>query len=58
MSSTTDCPNCHEGDLITITMEVADRELAFRTCHRCEARWWFRDGDMVPMAFAVELARR
>ena len=39
------CPSCRSGDLISITMTVAGRELAFSTCHLCEAKWWYRDGE-------------
>ena len=27
------CPNCRQGDLITITMSVSERDLTFATCH-------------------------
>ena len=43
------CPVCHQGDLITISMNVSGSDLAFTTCHLCEAKWWHRDGDPVPL---------
>jgi len=43
------CPNCMQGDLITISMAVSGRDLAFTTCHLCEAKWWHRDGQEVPL---------
>jgi DNA polymerase III alpha subunit (gram-positive type) len=49
------CPNCRVGDLITITMTVSGRDLAFRTCHHCEAKWWFRDGAEVPLQSVIGL---
>ena len=49
------CPNCTLGDLITITMTVGGRDLAFCTCHHCEAKWWFRDGEEVPLQSVIGL---
>ena len=49
------CPNCRQGDLITITMTVTDRDLAFTTCHMCEAKWWQRDGEEVPLRSVIGL---
>lgn len=49
------CPNCNAGDLIRITMAVGGRDLAFATCHHCEAKWWFRDGEEVPLASVLGL---
>ena len=39
------CPVCHQGDLITIAMNVSGNDLSFTTCHMCEAKWWYRDGE-------------
>jgi len=43
------CPVCEQGDLITISMNVNGSALAFTTCHLCEAKWWYRDGEPVPL---------
>ncbi len=43
------CPVCHQGDLISISMSVSGSDLAFTTCHMCEAKWWYRDGEAVPL---------
>jgi DNA polymerase III alpha subunit (gram-positive type) len=43
------CPSCRDGDIITISMSVSGAALSFATCHQCEAKWWFRDGEMVPL---------
>ncbi len=43
------CPVCHQGDLITISMVVSDADLSFTTCHMCEAKWWYRGGEAVPL---------
>jgi formate dehydrogenase maturation protein FdhE len=47
------CPVCEQGDLISITMSVGGRELAFTTCHLCEAKWWYRDGQAVPLKSVI-----
>jgi hypothetical protein len=47
------CPVCHQGDLITIAMSVSGNELAFTTCHMCEAKWWYRDGESVPLRSVI-----
>jgi DNA polymerase III alpha subunit (gram-positive type) len=53
--STPTCPNCKAGDLIKISMTVGGRDLAFATCHHCEAKWWFRDGEEVPLDSVIGL---
>ncbi|HEX9123596.1 MAG TPA: hypothetical protein VF984_09605 [Actinomycetota bacterium] len=47
------CPVCNHGDLITITMAVGGSDLAFTTCHLCEAKWWYRDGEAVPLRSVI-----
>jgi formate dehydrogenase maturation protein FdhE len=47
------CPVCDRGDLISITMTVSGSELAFTTCHLCEAKWWYRDGESVPLQSVI-----
>jgi len=53
--ATGSCPNCKQGDLITISMAVSERGLTFTTCHMCEAKWWFRDGDLVPLSSVIDV---
>ena len=53
--ATGSCPNCKQGDLITISMAVSERDLTFTTCHMCEAKWWFRDGEEVPLQSVIGL---
>jgi DNA polymerase III alpha subunit (gram-positive type) len=43
------CPACRTGDVISITMSVGGTELQFSTCHECEAKWWAKDGNPVPL---------
>jgi DNA polymerase III alpha subunit (gram-positive type) len=52
------CPSCRAGDLITISLAVAERDLAFTTCHMCEAKWWYQDGEMVPLASVIGLVTK
>jgi DNA polymerase III alpha subunit (gram-positive type) len=52
------CPSCLAGDLIKISMEVSGQDLAFSTCHHCEAKWWYRDGDEVPLDSVIGLVVR
>jgi DNA polymerase III alpha subunit (gram-positive type) len=49
------CPNCKQGDLITITMAVSGRDLTFSTCHLCESKWWLRDGKHVPLTSVIDM---
>ena len=34
------CPTCSKAGLVEIRMRVAERELTFRRCGRCEAQTW------------------
>ncbi len=47
------CPACNQGDLISITMSVSGTDLSFTTCHLCEAKWWYRDGEPVPLRSVI-----
>jgi DNA polymerase III alpha subunit (gram-positive type) len=49
------CPSCKQGDLISISMSVTGRDLSFSTCHLCEAKWWFREGEAVPLSSVIDL---
>jgi hypothetical protein len=54
MSKTENCPECHQGDVISISMNVGDRALSFSTCHACEAKWWHRDGEAVVLSDVID----
>jgi transcription elongation factor Elf1 len=54
MSKATTCPECNQGDVISITMNVSGRDLSFSTCHACEAKWWDRDGESVVLADVID----
>ena len=47
------CPMCRQGDLISISMSVSENDLSFTTCHMCEAKWWYRDGESVPLRSVI-----
>lgn len=47
------CPVCQQGDLISITMTVSGSDLAFTTCHLCEAKWWYRDGEAMRLQSVI-----
>jgi formate dehydrogenase maturation protein FdhE len=56
--TTSDCPACSDGDLITISMVADDKDLAFTTCHLCDSKWWYQNGELVPLASIVDLVKR
>ena len=47
------CPSCHQGDLISISLAVSGRDLSFTTCHLCEAKWWYRGGEAIPLQSVI-----
>jgi DNA-directed RNA polymerase subunit RPC12/RpoP len=53
------CPRCGSRDVVNInlTLERSGR-VSFYSCHRCEKRWWHRDGEDVPLGGVLDLARR
>ena len=58
MPRTNTCPECHQGDVISISMNVSGRDLSFSTCHACEAKWWHRDGEQVVLAEVIDTVVR
>jgi hypothetical protein len=34
-------------------MNVSANDLSFTTCHMCEAKWWYRDGESVPLRSVI-----
>jgi len=53
------CPTCASRDVINInlTLERGDR-VAFYSCHRCDKKWWGKDGEAVSLGNVLEMARR
>jgi hypothetical protein len=52
------CPSCRAGELITISMAAGEQDLSFTTCHMCEAKWWYQDGELVPLASVIDLVSK
>lgn len=53
------CPRCGAKDVINInlTLEKGER-VAFYSCHRCEKRWWDKEGEAVGLDGVLDAARR
>ena len=58
MTKKNNCPECHQGDVISISMNVSGRDLSFSTCHACEAKWWHRDGEQIVLAEVIDTVVR
>ena len=54
MPQASTCPECKQGDVIAISMNVSGRDLAFSPCHACEAKWWHRDGEQIVLSDVIE----
>lgn len=53
------CPQCGSRNVININLTMEDGEpVSFYSCHGCEKRWWNREGEPLPLASVLELARR
>jgi hypothetical protein len=51
------CTTCSNVGLIEIHMRVAERDLTFRRCGRCEAQTWESADGPMPLVHVLELAR-
>lgn len=50
------CPKCNVEDSIEITIDLAtDHSVQFFQCRNCEAKWWERDGNPVPLEEVLDL---
>ena len=54
-TETAPAPPADKAILIAISMTVGDRDLRFTTCHLCEAKWWFQEGELVPLTSVIDL---
>ena len=53
------CPQCGSKNVININLAMDQGErVAFYSCHRCEKRWWHKDGQNVSLPSVLELAAR
>lgn len=50
------CTSCGESSVIQIEMKLPDgSEVVFYSCHVCEARWWDKEGELVPVDGIIDL---
>jgi transposase-like protein len=53
------CPRCGSKDVININLALSQGDrVAFYSCHRCDKRWWHKDGAPVDLPEVLEMARR
>jgi transposase-like protein len=53
------CPNCGSKEVININLAMEQGErVAFYSCHKCEKRWWHKDGENVSLPSVLELAAK
>jgi Zn-finger nucleic acid-binding protein len=53
----TGCPRC-DAPLVEIRLAPGGSELALRSCSRCDARWWLRDGELTDFGRVLSDVRR
>ena len=52
------CTQCGARDAIQIDMILPDgTEVYFCSCHRCENRWWDREGEALALDAVLDLVR-
>lgn len=53
------CPQCGMTDVIEIMHKLPDDiEVVFFSCHRCEEKWWDREGKTMELRDVLELVRK
>ncbi len=53
------CSTCGQESVIQIELTLPDgSEVIFCSCHRCESKWWDRDGEHLDLDALVDVARR
>ncbi len=53
------CATCGASTVIEIELTLPDgTEVAFYTCHKCETRWWNRDGQSLDLEVVLDLASK
>lgn len=54
-----ECPRCGTADVTKIEHHLdGGGALSFFSCHRCEHRWWIKDGESVSLPDVLDLTRR
>ncbi len=53
------CPSCGVEDVIEIHQTLPDGiEVDFFSCHKCDEKWWDRNGAVIDLREVLELARK
>ncbi len=53
------CPKCGVADAIEIKQKLPDdTEVQFFACHKCDAKWWDKDGEPIQLRDVLDLARK
>lgn len=53
------CGQCGVGDVIQIKLKLPNgSEVLFCACHKCEHKWWDRNGESLGLSEVLELARQ
>ena len=52
------CNTCGRNSVIQIELTLPDgSEVVFCSCHRCESKWWDRDGEVLDLDALIDVAR-
>jgi len=50
------CAACGQDSVIQIELSLPDgTQVQFCSCHRCEAKWWDRDGEQLALDAVLDL---
>lgn len=50
------CAVCGQQSVIQIELALPDgTQVLFCSCHRCEAKWWDRDGEHLALDAVIDL---
>mgnify|MGYP001823514639 FL=1 len=53
------CNSCGQNSVLQIELTLPDgSEVVFCSCHRCESKWWDRDGVRLDLDALIDVARR
>ena len=53
------CPRCNVDDVIEIQQRLPDgTEVRFCSCHKCDEKWWDRNGEQLELADVLALVRK
>jgi len=59
MNDRLSCNTCGQNSVIQIELTLPDgSEVVFCSCHRCESKWWDRNGERLDLDALIEVARR